>query len=459
VPVTLSAQPRPHGIDLEVDVVPSSSRLICEAPEVADERHEAIDPFDGSGSFALLGLLADTSYDCRLLQPADAPDDAADPISTAPAVVTPQLAVDTPWSIAEHDPEASSGHYTLFNLADGESNVEPHQLLIVDPQGRVRWAYLIGDEFPDCDVRYQSDGTVLFGGGQGIAPTIVSLGAEKLWEAPEVPFAERYHHHAERLDDGTVLTMRHTTETPPVGQGQPGQSWQGFRIERIAVDGMAHWSWTSQRAVDEGWLPVPHPNADDPWHANSVHVDDRGITYVNLRQQSKILAIDDSGQVLWRLGEGGDFSLRDADGTPLLGEHWFHGAHDPEFHDGPDGTLRILFHDNGYGRGVVPAYSQILELVVDETTMVATRTWTWTEAGWYEPIWGDADELPSGGVLVTRGHCASCPEPDVSELMEVDRQSETVVWRLRFDDARWGIYRAQRIDGCDLFHHVGYCPD
>jgi len=460
IPVVLSAAARAHGLDLSVDRVPSSSRLVCEAPDVDGERHEAVDPFATNGRFVLLGLLADTEYHCELLQPGTAHATAdADIAATAPSQRTPVLAVSTPWSIAEHVPERRSGAYTLFNLADGDSNVEPHQLLLVDPEGRVRWVHLIADEFPDCDVRYQHDGTILFGGGQGVTPTILSLEGELLWQGPEHDFAQRYHHHAERLDDGTVLAMRHTSEAPPTGQGQPGQTWVGFRIERIAPDGMISWSWTSQRAVDDGVLPIPNPNATDPWHANSVTVLDDGITYVNLRQKSWMLAIAPDGEVLWRLGDGGDFELFDADGTPLGGEHWFHGAHDPELHPQADGTLRILYHDNGYARGVQPAYSQLLELVVDVEARTATRTWTWTEAGWYEPIWGDADELPDGSVLATRGHCGSCPPPSVSEIVEVDRATGEVDWRLRFDAGQWGIYRSQRIDGCAVFHHASYCPE
>jgi hypothetical protein len=170
-------------------------------------------------------------------------------------------------------------------------------------------------------------------------------------------------------------------------------------------------------------------------------------------------ALAPGGERLWTLGAGGDFDLVDPDGTPLADEHWFHGAHDPEIHPQADGTLRILFYDNGYTRGVQPAYSQLLELIVDPNEGTATRTWQWTEPGWYEPVWGDADELPDGGVLIGRGHCGGCGEADTSQIVEVDRTTGEVDWRLRFDAPRWGIYRAQRIDGCDLFHHVGYCEE
>jgi hypothetical protein len=454
----LEGTPRPHGIEWSIDQAPPSSRLVCEAPGVDGERHEAVDPFDADLRFSLLGLLADTEYHCTLLQPAEATTaDEADAVAEVGPLRTPPRAIPAPWSVTDHVPERRSGAYTLFNLGDANHDDEAHLLVMVDPEGRVRWVHVIDRTSFDCDARYLDDGTVLYGGGQGIVPTVVALDGEVLWTAPERAEAERYHHHTERLDDGTVLALRHTREVPPEGEGEVGQSWRGVRIEHIAPDGTTPWSWESQRAVDDGWLPVPGANASDPWHANSARVLD-DVTYLNLRQPSLLLAIAADGAVQWRLGPRGDFTLLDADGRPLSDEHWFHAAHDPEPHADADGTLRVLFHDNGYGRDTAPPYSQVLELVVDPVARTATRTWTWTEPGWYEPVWGDADELPDGGVLVARGHCRTCGN-GTSEIIEVDRPSGDVDWRLRFTGDPQSLYRAQRIDGCAIFHHVGYCPD
>ncbi len=446
--LVLVGSPRPHGIELAVEEPTRVAELRCDAPDVPAETHQWPDPFSDGRTLTLLGLLADTEYTCELLGP------VGEPLAPSITVRTPALAIEAPWSVVEHVPERFSGAYTLFNLGNGATTGEDHLLILVDPQGRVRWVHPIDGDFPDCDVQLLEDGTVLFGGGQGITPTIISLDEETVWQAPTHDESGRYHHHAEKLEDGTVLTMRHAAEEPPLGQGAPGQTWTGFRIERIAPDGRIPWSWASQRAVDEGWLPVPLVGVSDPWHANSVSVDPDGITYVNLRNASMMLAIDPTGQVLWRLGAGGDFQLLDSEGSPLGDEHWFHGAHAPEHHGD-----RILFHDNGWSRGVSPAYSQVLELVLDVDARTATRTWTWSEPGWYEPAFGDADELDDGGVLIAMGHCGSCGESSVSQIVEVDRTSGEVDWRLRFDSSDYGIYRAERIDGCAIFHHTSYCPD
>lgn len=445
--VTIALSPRSHSLDVVVlGDLHRAATLSCVAPAVEDEAHR-MPLAAGTDRTLLQGLLADTTYQCQVLDPLRDDQAVADGTGT-----TPPADVPAPWHIVEHDPSRSYGAYTLFNVGDGDSNVEPHQLVIVDALGRLRWTKLIPDEFPDCDATLLlPDQTVLYGGGQGISPTIETLAGEVLWQAPERPHENRYHHHAERLPSGEVLTMTHTEEFDPSGSGQ---TWIGFQIERWNEAGEMTWSWTSQRAVDEGWLPVPGPSAVDPWHANSVAVDEQGITYVNLRQKSWLLAIDPDGQVLWRLGNGGDFTLVDAAGTVLPNTEWFYGAHAPE-HYGD----RILFHDNGYGRAGIPRYSQALEMIIDTTAMTATPTWSWTEDGWYEPIWGDIDELPTGNILLGRGHCGSCTPDDQSEVTEVHRDSGDVVWRLAFDDRRYGLFRAQRIDGCDLFHRVGTCAE
>ncbi len=168
---------------------------------------------------------------------------------------------------------------------------------------------------------------------------------------------------------------------------------------------------------------------------------------VSVAYLNQLLWIDHAtGEVRWRLGVGGEIDP-DPDGA-------FYGQHAPEI----DGD-RVLMHDNGRCRpdGL---WSRVLELSVDFDARTAAPTVDWRGEGWFEWLWGDADRLPDGSVLVTRGHCSTCGSPDRrSDVVIVAPPGETEPrWRLWVDDPDVGVYRAQRIHGCDLFENQRYCP-
>ena len=119
---------------------------------------------------------------------------------------------------------------------------------------------------------------------------------------------------------------------------------------------------------------------------------------------------------------------------------------------------RLLVHDNGWTRPG-PRASRVAEYVLDFDARTARLVWWWTEPDWYEPIWGDADWLPSGHVLVTRAHCGHCATGGgTTELIEIDPATDTVTWRLSLLDPAFTGYRAQRLEPCTIFDHRGYCP-
>ena len=418
-----------------------TATLQCTVPGEPEEDHFV--QLD-SDELCLRGLLADTDHDCVITTD---DDELSFTVRTAASPITPS------WDLLESEPSRMSGHYTLFNHGLwGEVRDTPHELIIVDPQGRVRWVRVLDEPAPDVDVSLLPDGTVLYGGGKVWRPTIEDLDGNELWTAPDSPSGGYTHHHAEELPSGEILTLVKTTDVDPV----TAETWIGFGIERWDRAGNLTWSWDSQRGVDEGWLVRTNPNQNDPWHANAVMVHD-GITYVNLRQKKWLVALEDDGSLRWRMGPtaGSDIALVDATGAPADAADWFYGSHAPELHD--DG--RFLMYDNGYGRPGGGS-SRAVELVLDEDAQQATVTWSWWggDEPWYEAIWGDIDELPGGNVLLTKGHCDGCNEDRRSEQLEVERATGEVVWRIRHHTTADAAYRAQRIDGCELFDNRRYCP-
>ena len=258
-----------------------------------------------------------------------------------------------------------------------------------------------------------------------------------------------YHHHVEQLADGTVAALAQTTH-----EGG-GNAWDGFDVEILSPDlDRIVWSWSSQRGIDDGWLPTP-ARGSDPYHANALVVTDDAVV-VSLKHLDQLAKIDRAtGSLVWRLGIGADFALLADDGSEAPDEGWFYRHHAPKIRDD-----RLLVYDNGAGRPGGIEESRALELVLDEAARTATERWRFTEPGWYEQIWGDVDWLPSGHVLITRAHCEVCGAPPGSrtQVLEVDPATNEVVWRITMSDPSDASYRADRIGACEIFSRTDCAP-
>src|SRR5437588_705805 len=106
-------------------------------------------------------------------------------------------------------------------------------------------------------------------------------------------------------------------------------------------------------------------------NGNSLqHTPDGNILY-SIRNQDWVIKIDynngqGNGDILWRLGKDGDFTINSTDPAP-----WFSHQHDPQF-EFTDRTLMTLF-DNGNVRFASDpnAQSRGQVLQVDEQNRVA----------------------------------------------------------------------------------------
>ena len=414
---------------------PTAVTLECTLEGDPDERHRLRRPAATEHALVLRGLLPAATYRCDL----DLHDGGA------PAVITldtDQLPAGVPAPALAATDGARRG-YTLINYASAAGG--DAALLILDDEARVRWYYQLDAEF-DLDAQYIGGDCLHYGGGH-IPPTLIDLSHEVLAVGPAAGDGVRHHHHAERRDGETMalITAKDSLD---------GREWAGFVAEiRDAASGALRWSWASQEAVEAGHLTAPPPVRHDPWHANWI--DARGDDfYVNFRNSDEVLRVDQrTGEIIWRLGNGGDFALLDEDGQPAGDARWFYGAHGPEL----DGD-RVLLYDNG-GQRPVGEYSRAVELTLDEDARTAQITWEYTEPGWYEPIWGDVDYHGDDRFIITRAHCSFCETPsrERSAVFEVDRASGEVVWALTFLSEEDATYRSQRVDGCAIFDNQKYC--
>lgn len=421
--------------------------LLIESPDEV-ERH----------TFDLLGLAAGEAYTCtvHVIGSGETQDFhiQVDPVDDAPA-----------FTVERDDTQEMSGVWTLTNTAAGCFQNTDNRVIVADPDGRHRWVYdLPNDLVVDIDASLTPDGNIHIGGGwglldpgqsnRGIFETVTPDG-RVLHHRDEPDFGLGFNHHSESMDDGTFLSL--TTSWMVDGL----QEWYGIGLERWdPTSESVVYSWDTQGMVDAGILNKI-PGEDNPYHANSVTwiTDGQGdALYFSLYTAQEIWRIDrDTGMRTWRLGANSDFDLVDLAGNPLPDEEWFYVQHDPDWTE--DG--RVLLYDNGYGRPGTD-YSRVSEYQIDTTAMTATLTWTWTEPGFYNPVVGDADWLPNGNVLIAKGFviCWTPGSDDVSAIVEVNPDTDQVVWRMSWPDRSDATFRAQRYEGCELFeNNTRYCPD
>lgn len=398
------------------------------------------------------GLLGDTAYSCSVAPVC--PASTAAPIPYA--FTTGPLPSHFPTAQVTRHPtlEMTGGAYTIVNHSKWCYG-DQQRLLLYDPEGAIRWY----DElpYPEMNVgiqaEYLGDGLFYWGGGYSTngRPHIDDLYANPVYTA-SFPGVNRwtYHHDSRQFDTADLLLALHYT----TNSDADGDRWTGFGLVMTdPTDESIVWQYSSQSAYDEGALPGSGGGAD-AWHANAVdmrEVDGRDVVYVSLYYLAQVIAIDTTDdRVLWTFGYGGDFTLVDPAGAPLPDDHFPQGQHGIDV----DGD-RMILYDNGYWRGE----SRAVQYTLDTDRMVATEDWVWTDPGWYEEALGDADWLPDGHVLVTQAHIECYWPGRPQQVVEGDVASGEAVWRLTWDDIQDAGYRAERVDPCDVFGDVRYCPD
>lgn len=423
----LTATP-PAGVVVECTANVYNEVHRFERPEVAAV-HE----------IAWTGLLADTVYHCEAAT-------LGHPATTASHAVRVGSLPREPALSGTGSSAASWGAWTVL-LWDVRADLSRH-IVIVDPDGRLRWIYEIeAGPLPGIEVTVTEEGKVLAGGGPDYPPRLLSLSGDPEWVMPPLPDGEAYHHDVELHGDEIVALATETFSGTEL-------EWIGFQVLGLGVPtGDTRWRVSSAHAVEAGDLMPGSTPGEDVYHANAVSMIDDHLT-VSLAQSNQIIRLDaGSGEALWQLGAGLDFQLLDPAGVPVLDDAaWFYGQHDPEWHGD-----RVLMLDNGTTPLREPRYSRALELEVDPAAGTARILWEWRDPGWFSPIMGDADRLPNGNVLLSRPRCYTCPSSVRSSIVELDPATDEVVWRLDFLDDTDSLYRAERVDGCALFDHAGYC--
>jgi hypothetical protein len=236
------------------------------------------------------------------------------------------------------------------------------------------------------------------------------------------------HHDIGRMSDGRFVYASFDQF-----DSAPGYTVLGDAVEILdTTTNRVDWRWAARDHVplaDQNELDIllNFLGLGHDWtHANMVRFDeDRSRVYVNLRNLSRLYAIDyPSGEVAWVMGEGGDF------GQGL----WAH-PHDPHFL----AENRLLVFDNGFQRpGGDPynPYSRVIEVQFDPDAKTAAIVWEYRPTpDFFSVQLGSARPLGDGHVLVDDGMNG--------RLVEVTREGKKA-WELKFQGVA-RIYKAQPI--------------
>ena len=248
------------------------------------------------------------------------------------------------------------------------------------------------------------------------------------------------HHDLLALPNGHLLLLFSVNKSFDNLPGYPGTTnVLGDVLVDLDQNMKPDWVWNSFDHLDVNRHPFQFP---DWTHSNALlySKDDHNVL-LSVRHQNWILKIDfedgkGSGNVLWRLGEGGDFTLENGvDPTD-----WFYAQHGPSyFSSNTTGVFTLGVMDNGDDRafptgvvcgvgGAAPCkYSTALVLQVDEGTRTATEVRHYVPpASMYSFFGGNVDLMANGDLQAD--FCAVTTGSVVQELRGPDG-SQQVVWQ------------------------------
>ena len=249
-----------------------------------------------------------------------------------------------------------------------------------------------------------------------------------------------FHHSVLALPDGHWVMLTTYNKNYTNLPGYPGTtSVIGDAIVDVDQNNNPDWVWNTFDHLDINRHPMNFP---DWTHSNDmVYSSDDHNLLLSIRHQNWIIKINfldgtGSGEVMWRLGEGGDFKL--AGGIDPT--DWFYAQHGLSFFTpNTTGVFRLGLMDNGNDR-IFPTgqvlckpfapvnascYSTVPVLEVNETNMSATLVTHYVPPPSYFTFFGGNAELLANGNI----HANFCAAPGGAIVEELNPQTQQVIWR------------------------------
>jgi arylsulfate sulfotransferase len=261
------------------------------------------------------------------------------------------------------------------------------------------------------------------------------------------------------LPNGHYIFLAQMAQAVPNVTGYPGTTnVAGDVLIDVDQNYKPDWVWNSFDHLDINRHPFQFP--PDWTHSDALlySTDDHDLL-LSIRNQNWIVKIDyqdatGTGNILWHLGEGGDFKLvGGVDPTD-----WFYAQHGMNFF-GPNtsGLFQLGLIDDGDDRLFPPGvacggsgapvcdYSTVPVLLVDESAMTATLLHHYVApASLYSFFGGQADLLPNGDIEVDFGSAKlGATVQEYQPGAAVVETSPPVVWQSV--SPGYDQYRSQRL--------------
>ena len=258
------------------------------------------------------------------------------------------------------------------------------------------------------------------------------------------------HHDVLPLPNGHWIVMTNTTR-------QFAQFGDTNVLGDVLVDLDTNmqpvWVWSTFDHLDVNRRPMGFP---DWTHSNALlYSPDDGNLLLSMRHQNWIVKINyangsGAGDVIWRLGSGGDFVLQG--GTDPT--NWFYAQHGPSFTTSQTaGKFSMVVFDNGNGRKFPPTdpcttmptpacqFSTVPILEIDEVNKIASLDFD------DDPVpfsfFGGYSQLLANG-NIEFDECATAALPPTADIFEVvEEPSPRTVWHMNISGKF--AYRAFRL--------------
>ena len=330
--------------------------------------------------------------------------------------------------------------YNLFVLWEQplvEEEDAGNLLVIMDMEGNVIAQKQIGSASNWlCPVEFIDPNTILLGTDNGSA--LWHLGNDTI---DDLGF-EGFHEFEYNPNNSTVFTFARNP------QNIEGIDYMFETIMEYDLTGDLVWSWNVSDFISKDWWCPSHDMLDsyrDISHSNTIYydVDEDVIFYLSRNTNTFFKLNHTSKEVIWALGEYGDFTLYDLDGD--VRDVLFYHAHSVE----PINEDTFILFDNDLHNQTLGStrISRMVEIKINETTMTANETWSYKASSvYYSAGWGDADRLPNGNRIGTWGYPSTPAGGPSAAIIEVN-ENHDVVWKLEFQYNSYftyGTYRMER---------------
>ena len=266
-----------------------------------------------------------------------------------------------------------------------------------------------------------------------------------------------FHHEARKLPNGGYLVLADSERILTDVQGPGDADVIGDTILVLNANLQVTWAWDSFDHLDArrmailgescvypaGLVCAPFyqaKTANDWLHGNALQLTPDGNILFSIRHQDWIIKIDyqngaGTGDVLWRLGQDGDFQINGSDASP-----WFSHQHDPNM-EGDGATLAVFDDGNTRAAGGASIHSRGQVLQLDETNRTATLLLN-GDLGTYSYALGSAQRLRSGNYHFDSG---IAPDPSghggmVAQSVELDMSGQ-IVYGIQFGALEYRSFR------------------